>query len=79
VPEVGEVGEVGDRLRSPALDEAAYAFVQEALEQGPQAYGLPLTLWTLRALQALLQALLQRERARRGSGSTLQRVVHGLG
>src|SRR5260370_38452533 len=38
----------------PALDEAACAFVQAARERGRQAYGLPMTLWTLRALQALL-------------------------
>lgn len=43
------------RGRPPALDAAACAFVRDALEQGPQPYGLPLTTWTLRDLQALLQ------------------------
>jgi transposase len=63
------------RGRPPALDEAACAFVQAALEQGPQDYGLPVTLWTLRDLQALLL----RERSVRVSVCTLHRVVHALG
>ena len=63
------------RGRPPALDEAACAFVQDALAQGPQAYGLPLTLWTLRDLQALLL----RERGITVSVCTLHRVVHALG
>lgn len=63
------------RGRPPALDEAACAFVQAALEQGPQAYGLPVTLWTLRDLQAVLL----RERSVRVSVCTLHRVVHALG
>jgi transposase len=63
------------RGRPPALDEAACAFVQAALEQGPQAYGLPMTLWTLRDLQALLL----RERGIRVSVCTLHRVVQALG
>jgi transposase len=63
------------RGRPPALDEAACAFVQDALEQGPQSYGLPLTLWTLRDLQALLL----RERSITVSVCTLHRVVHALG
>jgi Winged helix-turn helix len=49
--------------------------VQDALEQGPQAYGLPLTLWTLRDLHALLL----RERGITVSVCTLHRVVHTLG
>jgi transposase len=63
------------RGRPPALDAAATAFVEEALEQGPQAYGLPVTLWTLRDLQALLL----RERGITVSVCTLHRVVHALG
>jgi transposase len=63
------------RGRPPALDETARAFVEAALEQGPQAYGLPMTTWTLRDLQALLL----RERSLRVSVCTLHRVVHALG
>jgi len=63
------------RGRPPALDEADRASVQEALEQGPQEYGLPMTLWTLRDLQALLL----RERRIMVSVCTLHRVVHALG
>jgi transposase len=63
------------RGRPPALDEAATAFVEAALEQGPQAYGLPVTLWTLRDLQAFLL----RERGIPVSVCTLHRVVHALG
>ena len=65
--------------------------VEAALEQGPQAYGLPMTTWTLRDLQALLlrdlqalllrdlQALLLQERGLTVSVCTLHRVVHALG
>jgi transposase len=63
------------RGRPPALDKAACAFVEEALEQGPQAYDLPMTTWTLRDLQALLL----RERGLTVSVCTLHRVVHALG
>jgi transposase len=37
-----------------ALDAAARAFLEQALEQGPQAYGLPMTIWSIRDLDALL-------------------------
>jgi transposase len=63
------------RGRPPAVDAAATAFVEAALEQGPQAYGLPMTTWTLRDLQALLL----RERGVTVSVCTLHRVVHALG
>src|SRR5262245_21490707 len=43
------------RGRPPALEEAATAFIAAALEQWPQVYGLPVTLWTWRDLQALLR------------------------
>ena len=49
--------------------------MEEALEQGPQAYGLPMTTWTLRDVQALLL----RERGITVSVCTLHRVVHALG
>jgi transposase len=63
------------RGRPPALDEAERTYVHEALERGPQAYGLSVTLWTLRDLQALLL----RERGITVSVCTLHRVVHALG
>jgi len=63
------------RGRPPALDETACAFVQAAREAGPQAYGLPMTTWTLRDLQALLL----RERGLTVAVCTLHRVVHALG
>jgi len=63
------------RGRPPALDETACAFVEAALEAGPQAYGLPMTTWTLRDLQALLL----RERGLTVGVCTLHRVVHALG
>jgi len=63
------------RGRPPALDAAATAFVEAALEPGPQAYGLPMTTWTLRDLQALLL----RERGLTVAVCTLHRVVHALG
>jgi transposase len=61
--------------RPPKLDEAALAFVDEAVERGPQAYGFPVTVWTLRDLQTLLL----RERGVQVSVCTLYRVVHTLG
>jgi transposase len=61
--------------RPPALDEAGRLLVEEALEAGPQAYGLPMTTWTLRDLQALLL----RERGLTVGVCTLHRVVHALG
>src|SRR5258707_8770388 len=39
--------------RPPKLTADDRAFVEAALDQGPQAYGLPVTVWTLRDLQAL--------------------------
>jgi transposase len=63
------------RGRPPALDAAATAFVEAALEQGPQADGLPMTTWTLRDRQALLL----RERGVTVSVCTLHRVVQALG
>jgi hypothetical protein len=49
--------------------------VEAALEQGPQAYGLPMTTWTLRDRQALLL----RERSLTVSVCTLHRVVQAFG
>lgn len=61
--------------RPPKLTAEDRAFVEEALDRGPQAYGLPLFVWTLRDLQALLQ----RERGVAVSVVTVHRVVHDLG
>jgi transposase len=61
--------------RPPKLTAGDRAFVEEALDRGPQAYGLPSTVWTLRDLQALLQ----RERGIAVSVVTVHRVVHALG
>jgi transposase len=46
-----------------------------ALDRGPQAYGFPVTVWTLDDLQTLLV----REREVQVSRVTLYRVVHTLG
>jgi transposase len=40
--------------RPPKLDAAALAFLEEALEAGPQAYGLPVTIWSIRDLREVL-------------------------
>jgi transposase len=61
--------------RPPKLNEAALAFLSEALERGPQTYGFPVTVWTL----CDLQTLLLRERQVRVRVATLYRVVHTLG
>jgi transposase len=61
--------------RPPKLTADDRAFVEEALDRGPQAYGLPTLVWTLHDLQALLQ----RERGIAVSVVTVHRVVHDLG
>jgi transposase len=73
----GRIG-LADRSRGgrpPKLTPEDRAFVEEALDRGPQAYGLPITVWTLRDLQALLH----RERGIALSVVTVHRVVHALG
>jgi transposase len=73
----GRVGLV-DRPRGGrphALDTAACALLAEALAQGPQAYGLPMTIWSIRDLHALLL----RERGLRVSVDTVHRAVQALG
>src|SRR5215212_5363558 len=48
---------LADELRTgrpPKLDAAALAFLEEALEAGPRAYGLPVTTWSIRDLRAVL-------------------------
>jgi transposase len=61
--------------RPPKLGAADRACLETALEQGPQAYGLPVTVWSIRDLQALLA----RERGVAVSVYTVHRVVHDLG
>lgn len=61
--------------RPPKLDERDRAFLEWALDQGPQAYGLPVTVWSIRDLQALLA----RERGVEVSVYTVHRAVHELG
>lgn len=61
--------------RPHALDAAARALLEEALEQGPQAYGLPMTIWSIRDLHALLL----RERGLQVSVDTVHRAVQALG
>src|SRR5215472_10906252 len=61
--------------RPHALSDADRAFLDAALEQGPQAYDLPMTVWSIRDLQALLA----RERGVGVSVYTVHRAVHDLG
>ena len=61
--------------RPPKLAESDRAFLETALDQGPQAYGLPVTIWSMREMQALLK----RERGVEVSIYTVHRVVHALG
>jgi transposase len=63
------------RGRPPKLSADDRAFLVTALEQGPQAYGLPVTVWSIRDLQALLA----RERGITVSVYTVHRVVQALG
>lgn len=63
------------RGRPPKLSADDRAFLVTALEQGPQAYGLPVTVWSIRDLQALLE----RERGVTVSVYTVHRVVQALG
>jgi transposase len=61
--------------RPPKLSASDRAFLEEALERGPQAYDLPMTIWSIRDLQALLV----RERSVRVSVDTVHRAVRELG
>src|SRR6185312_3350927 len=73
----GRVGLVdrSRRGRPPKLGEQDLAFLQQALDQSPQAYGLPVTVWSVRDLQALVQ----RERGIAVSVFTLHRTLQALG
>jgi transposase len=61
--------------RPPKLDAAALAFLGEALEAGPQAYGLPVTVWSIRDLREVLVARL----GIRVCPATVHRAVQRLG
>jgi transposase len=61
--------------RPPKLDAAALAFLEEALEAGPQAYGLPVTIWSIRDLRAVLAVHL----GVRVCPATVHRAVQRLG
>jgi transposase len=63
------------RGRPPKLDAADYHVLQAALDSGPRAYGLPITVWSIRDLRALLA----RERGVAVSAYTVHRAVHTLG
>ena len=73
----GRVG-LADRPRvgrTATLDAAARAWLQTALEAGPQAYGLLSTVWCIRDLQAVLE----HERGVQVSACTVYRAVRALG
>ena len=61
--------------RPPKLDAVALAFLSEALETGPQAYGLPVTIWSIRDLRDVLAHRL----GVRVCTATVHRAVQRLG
>lgn len=61
--------------RPPKLGPADLTYLDEALQRGPQAYGWPMTTWSIRDLQELLR----RERHVQVSVYTVYRAVRGLG
>ncbi len=61
--------------RPHALSDTDRAFLETARERGPQAYALPMTVWSMRDLQALLA----RERGVVVSVDTVHRAVRTLG
>lgn len=60
--------------RPPERDAAALAFLREALEADPQAYGLPVTIWSIRDLREVLRRRLGIEVC----AHTVWRAVRGL-
>lgn len=63
------------RGRTPKLGTEDRDFLRQALERSPQDYGLPITVWSIRELQTLVQ----RERGVEVSVYTMHRVVQALG
>ncbi len=61
--------------RPPKLDAAALAFLADALEARPQAYGLPVAVWSIRDLREVLAA----RRGIRVRATTVHRAVQRLG
>ena len=61
--------------RPPKLGPADLALLDEALKRGPQAYGWPVTTWSVRDLREVLR----RERGVEASVYTVHRAVRGLG
>jgi transposase len=61
--------------RPPKLQAADLALLAAALEQGPQAYGWPVTVWSVRDLGELLR----QEHGQAISVCTLYRAIRGLG
>lgn len=61
--------------RPPKLGPAELTLLDEALERGPQAYGWPVTTWSIRDLCEFLW----QQRRVRVSAYTVHRAVHGLG
>ena len=61
--------------RPPKLGADDLAFLDTALQQGPRAYGWPVTAWSIRDLQELLRQRRQVE----VSVYTAYRAVRGLG
>jgi transposase len=61
--------------RPPKLGSADLELLDEALERGPQAYGWPVTIWSVRDLREFLW----QQRGVRVSVYTIHRAIHGVG
>jgi putative transposase len=60
--------------RPPKLDAEACALLVEAIEAGPAAYGLPVTVWSVRDLRELLS-----QHGVHVCSATVHRTLHRLG
>ena len=67
--------------RPPKLGAGERALLDEALQRGPQAYGWPVSTWSIRDLQELLRQHHQHRQHRQVAVSidTVYRAVRGLG